>query len=309
MTHPASNKLEGRPVIFGEVLFDLFPDSAAELGGAPFNVAWHLEGFGLRPLFISRVGRDENGRKVLERMREWGMDITGIQQDDRYPTGRVAVTFNGSQPGFNILPDQAYDHIDATRALHPLADRQYSMLYHGSLITRSSTAGKTLKKLNEMSLPVFFDVNLRPPWWEMKRVKKQLEAACWVKMNEEELVRISSGEGTVDDGLEEMARQLFVKYHLEALLITRGAQGAFLIVENERLVSSSPVKVNNLVDSVGAGDAFSAVMILAIIHKWPWTLALQRAGEFARQICRLRGATSAGPDVYRQYRQQWRMYD
>jgi len=309
MTHPVSTKLEDQPVIFGEVLFDLFPDSAAELGGAPFNVAWHLRGFGLRPLFISRIGRDENGVKVLERMQEWGMDITGIQQDDRYPTGRVAVTFNGGQPGFNILPDQAYDHIDATRALHSLADRKYSMLYHGSLITRSSATGKALEKLNEMSLPVFFDINLRPPWWEMKRVKKQLEAACWVKMNDEELVRISSGEEAGGDGLEEIARQLFVEYHLEALLITRGAQGAFLIVENGRLIPSPPVRVNDLVDSVGAGDAFSAVMILAIICKWPWTLALQRAGEFARQICRLRGATSAGPDVYRQYRQQWRMYD
>ncbi len=77
--------------IFGEVLFDHFPDGKRVLGGAPFNVAWHLQAFGLAPRFISRVGADAEGESVLTAMREWGMDTQAVQIDAHRPTGRVSV--------------------------------------------------------------------------------------------------------------------------------------------------------------------------------------------------------------------------
>ncbi len=101
-----------RPLIFGEVLFDVMPDGTRVLGGAPFNVAWHLEAFGLRPLMITRVGVDESGDEVLTAMASWGMDTSGVQRDDTYPTGRVEVDLDDGEPTFHILPDQAYDHLD-----------------------------------------------------------------------------------------------------------------------------------------------------------------------------------------------------
>ena len=72
------NKKRNRPIIFGEVLFDCFPDGSRVLGGAPFNVAWHLQAFGAEPLFVSRVGNDPMGRKIRDAMLQWGMDTSGL---------------------------------------------------------------------------------------------------------------------------------------------------------------------------------------------------------------------------------------
>jgi len=305
MVDPVTNNLEGRPAIFGEVLFDTFPDGTCVLGGAPFNVAWHLQGFGLRPLLISRIGQDKAGQSVVERMREWGMDDAGIQQDELHPTGQVQVILHQHQPTFSILPDQAYDFIDAEQALRLFRDAPFCMLYHGSLITRSSIAASTLGRLGRLSLPLFFDVNLRPPWWEIKFLREQLRAACWVKMNDGELVQLASGEGEDDNSLEEKAQGMFTEFQLRSLIITCGASGEFLITENGKFTPSPPPAMRNLVDTVGAGDAFSAVMMLASMRNWSWPQAMQRAREFARQICGLRGATSAGPDIYHHYRKKW----
>ena len=108
--------MRGRPCIFGEVLFDHFPDGTRVLGGAPFNVAWHLQAFGRRPRFISRVGRDPEGEAVREAMRTWGMDTTGLQTDPRQPTGRVSVLFDDGEPSYDIVHPCAYDAIEAVAA-------------------------------------------------------------------------------------------------------------------------------------------------------------------------------------------------
>ena len=78
----------GVPVVFGEVLFDCFPDGKTVLGGAPFNVAWHLQGLGLQPLFVSAVGNDAQGEEVRRTMQSWGMATTGLQTRAAFPTGR-----------------------------------------------------------------------------------------------------------------------------------------------------------------------------------------------------------------------------
>lgn len=101
-----------RPIMFGKVLFDMFPDGSVALGGAPFNVAWHLQAFGLEPLLISRVGADALGRRVATAMLEWGMDRSGLQIDSAHPTSTVTITFNVGEPEFDIVADRAIDYID-----------------------------------------------------------------------------------------------------------------------------------------------------------------------------------------------------
>ena len=143
---------EHRIVIFGEVLYDCFPDGSVVPGGAPFNVAWHLQAFGMSPLFVSRVGEDTLGRRILDAMQEWGMDTSGLQFDARHPTGRVEITLESGQPRFDILPGQAYDFIDA-EALPPVAGE--TVLYHGSLALRREDSRKALERLRqETRLPV-----------------------------------------------------------------------------------------------------------------------------------------------------------
>ncbi len=87
-----------RITVFGEVLFDCFPGGEQVLGGAPFNVAWHLQAFGQRPRFVSRVGEDEAGRRIRRAMSDWGMDTDDLQRDPRHATGQVQITFSGGEP-------------------------------------------------------------------------------------------------------------------------------------------------------------------------------------------------------------------
>src|ERR1043165_1777468 len=103
----------GRPLVFGEVLFDEFPDGSTRLGGAPLNVAWHLRGFGLDPLIVTRIGEDALGGLALERMRAAMIDTRGVQVDETRPTGRASVLqADGEGPEFEIPGEQAYDFID-----------------------------------------------------------------------------------------------------------------------------------------------------------------------------------------------------
>ena len=93
--------------IFGEVLIDQFPEGEQVLGGAPFNVAWHLQAFGMAPTFISRIGKDASGESLKQAISEWGISIENLQIDAIYPTGTVAVSINKGEPSYAILANQA----------------------------------------------------------------------------------------------------------------------------------------------------------------------------------------------------------
>ena len=100
-----------RICIFGEVLFDHFPDGRRVLGGAPFNVAWNLCALGADPLLISRVGTDGNALSVRSAMQVWGMSMAGLQSGPEAPTGLVQVTFADGEPAYEIVHPAAWDAI------------------------------------------------------------------------------------------------------------------------------------------------------------------------------------------------------
>ncbi len=293
-----------QPVIIGEVLFDCFPDGTAVLGGAPFNVAWHLQGFGLSPLMISGVGNDKHGKMVLENMREWGMDTHGIQIDDQHPTGQVTVSLEQGQPSYDIRAEQAYDFIDADRVIEILGAKDYSVLYHGSLLTRTPRSRLMLDKVLETAmLPAFVDINLRAPWWQRDDVRQSLSQASWVKLNEDELLTIMEVDSDSTTGLFEYAREMLKQFNLQMLIVTQGDQGAFCVTRDD-MISGAPVAAN-VVDTVGAGDAFASVSILGLTHSWPLATILERALEFAAAICERRGATTMDQALYDRYVKEW----
>ncbi len=115
-----------RPVIFGEVLFDRFPDGSLVLGGAPFNVAWHLQAFGQAPLLISRVGDDPLGRQVRGAMLDWGMDTAGLQLDSAHATGTVEVRFDHGEPSYGPWPPACADGSAAPAICDRVSDDQDS---------------------------------------------------------------------------------------------------------------------------------------------------------------------------------------
>ncbi|HHQ41013.1 MAG TPA: carbohydrate kinase [Chromatiales bacterium] len=289
----------GRPVVFGEVLYDCFEDGARVLGGAPFNVAWHLRGFGLEPLLVSRVGDDALGREVRAAMAEWGLDEAGLQADAAHPTGTVQVRLGaGGQPSFDIVADVAWDHVDPDAAVAAARAAGPALLYHGTLAARAPRSAAALAALRGLGAPAFVDVNLRPPWWREETVRGLLDGARWAKLNDDELAALEGGRAAAD------AERLRARHGLEAVILTRGARGA-AVAHAGGLTEAAPEPVREVADTVGAGDAFAAVAILGLMRGWGWETVLARAVAFAADICRVRGAVVRDRGLYARWLRRW----
>lgn len=299
-----------QPVVFGEVLFDCFADGSEVLGGAPFNVAWHLQGLGLNPIMISRVGADDNGQRVRQAMMRWDMSTAGVQVDTSHATGTVDVSLDGTQPTFDIKAEQAYDYIDQEAACAAVTNRPAALLYHGTLALRNDRSHQALQGLQHaFGLPIFMDLNLRAPWWTQALIQECVKAAVWLKLNEDEVARVA-GEATKDNGTRsQMYRNLLPENNLAGIFITRGRDGADLLTPEGAHLSQKPDSITGVVDTVGAGDAFSAVVVMGLMRKWPLELILGRAVQFAAQICGIRGATTFDRTLYTRCLEAWRHDD
>lgn len=281
------------PCIFGEVLFDCFPTGERVLGGAPFNVAWHLQAFGEAPRFISRVGMDEDGKSILQAMQHWGMRRDGVQIDARLPTGRVDIRFTeDGEPAYDIVHPCAYDAIEPDTT-----EERYALIYHGSLALRDQRSREALTHLTLHSdATVFIDVNLRPPWWKAERVEGLLEAADWVKLNAEELKQLAPGCD---------ARGFVERHGLQGLILTHGADGAQIVTPDVEPIRVRPAESLAVTDTVGAGDAFASLMLLGLIRGWPLATTARRAQDFASRMVGQRGATVQDKSFYESVMEAW----
>lgn len=285
-------------VVFGEVLFDCFPDGSRVLGGAPFNVAWHSQAFGLNPLFISRIGEDAMGEKILSAMNKWGMDTNGMQSDTVHATGKVDVSIEQDNPSYHIVENSAWDFINQ-KAL-PVINKD-STLYHGSLALRNSVSAKCLEKLKQQcAYSIFIDVNLRDPWWELAQVNSIMQGANWLKINDEELTLIVPQEKDI----ESKARFLLSELALKLIIVTKGPAGA-IAISLEEMASVKPEKTINVVDTVGAGDAFCSVMLLGLYKDWSLNNTLIRAQQFASAVVGQHGATTQDMNFYSPFIENW----
>ncbi|MDO9049236.1 MAG: carbohydrate kinase [Methylobacter sp.] len=284
--------------IFGEVLFDHFPDGSRVLGGAPFNVAWHLQAFGQSPSFISRIGDDPSGHEIAALMDAWDISRETVQTDNEHPTGSVRVLIRDGEPHYEIVADCAYDFIDSKL----LEEKQTSgILYHGSLAIRNPVSRAALQAAKARHQgKIFVDVNLRPPWWEREMLLPLLHDANWVKLNEAELAALCPEES----GLEAAMQAFCVQFDLETLVVTRGEQGA-VAYDRQHFVTVKPPESTAVVDTVGAGDAFAALLLMGLSKQWPLKVTLERAQAFACALVGRRGATVADRAFYRTLSEQW----
>jgi len=284
-----------RPIIFGEVLYDCFPGGEQVLGGAPFNVAWHLQAFGDAPQFVSRVGQDELGGNIIQSMQDWGMDTGALQQDEQHQTGRVDIELIDDEPHYTITPDCAYDFIDASEISLP---ETATLLYHGSLGLRNPAARAALQQLvTDRQLPIFMDVNLRPPWWRKDEVLNWIHQASWVKLNHDELHQLGPASGNIAQDMAQFQQQ----HELEQLIVTRGEAGALVRDNAGDMHSVTPAPLERFVDTVGAGDAFTAVFVHGLLVQWPIETTLDAAQQFASRVVGQRGATSNDPAFYQAF--------
>jgi fructokinase len=288
--------------IFGEVLYDCFPGGEKILGGAPFNVAWHLQAFGLRPRFVSRIGEDDEGRAIRQAMHNWGMECAGLQIDSVHTTGQVQITLHEGEPSYEIVDGVAYDFIDAAA----LGQEPCRILYHGSLGLRHPMPREALAQLRQRDNPVvFMDVNLRAPWWQREEVLAWVGQADWVKLNEEELAALQRREGHLS-----VRAEAFLAHHdLTGLLVTRGADGATLLTRELAAIDVAPKSALQVLDTVGAGDALSSVLLLGISLGWPMRETLERAQHFASAVVGQRGATTDDRAFYQPFLEAWGLAD
>lgn len=282
-------------MVFGEVLFDCFPTGEEVLGGAPFNVAWHLQALGDDPCFISRVGNDALGSRILAAMRRWGMRVEAVQIDPGLPTGRVQVKMTDGQPSYRITENVAYDAVRTDELPTPTSD---CILYHGTLALRQTASRQALDTLAQRpGCDLFIDVNLRAPWWTQEDVYHWLSRARWAKMNEDELRDLGFSASTPEAAMV----QLLSRFELEQLIVTRGAAGALVRTRSGDRHSVPAIPIARQVDSVGAGDAFSAVYLHGLLAGWSIPESVERAQRLAAIIIGQRGAIPADRSLYHDF--------
>ena len=284
-----------RLVIFGEILLDCFQDGSVILGGAPLNVAWHLQAFGQNPLLISCIGDDTHGIRIHDTLTDWGMDLSGLQVTAEHPTGVVTVTLAQGEPHYHIVPDSAWDFIRAD-ALPPSLPTNM-LLYHGSLALRQPVSRQAWHYLNAQAQMRFVDLNLRAPWWEMAPITAWLAHAHWLKLNADELARLAP---QLPD-IEMQVQYCFATWPLQGLIVTQGKAGAQAFSASGERWQVQPAAATTVVDTVGAGDAFSSILLLGLCQGWPMMQTLTRAQQFASAVVGLRGATTRKRDFYQNF--------
>lgn len=291
-------------LVFGEILIDRFPDREV-LGGAPLNVARHLGAFGCAPVLVSRIGQDAAGARLLQTLESSGLSTHGVQLDSIYPTGVVEVSFTSEGHRFDIVPDQAYDHI------HPRLSRMTALattpelVYFGTLAQRAGSHRALRHMLRAVAGLRFFDVNLRDPWVYAERLHWSLQQADIVKTNDIELDRIAQLLDLEETSPEAQAEALIQRYQLRGILVTCGAAGAWWLDDAAQQTAMASHPVSDIRDTVGAGDAFSAVFMLGLLNGWAIPLTLERAHGFAGAICGIQGAIPEHNDFYRPFIDEW----
>jgi fructokinase len=306
-------------VVFGEALVDEFPTEQV-VGGAPFNVARHLAAFMAPAVMITRIGRDRNGQAVRAEFERFAMPEAGLQLDPMEETGRVVVERSSQGQGhqFHILPRQAYDFIDADAAAAALANVDAGMVYFGTLAQREQGSRAALDAvLGALPAAVkrYLDLNLRGGQYEESTVMRSLEAADIVKVNEEELQALfqwvfqigSNAAPLATEELHAVCRALMQRFALETLIVTLGHRGSVVFCVDGSLVANRDNPAPPFViDTVGAGDAFSAIFLLGRARGWPLELTLARANEFAGAICAVAGAVPRDLNFYDKWVARWR---
>lgn len=278
---------EGSEILcVGEVLWDSLP-TGLFLGGAPFNVAGHLNALGVPATLVSRVGSDRLGREAIERIAASDMGTDLVQRDPSLETGFVSVTMAGEGiPSYDVVAPVAWDRIELEEALLVRAERAAAIVF-GSLAQRSPVSRHTIEQLYEIASFRVFDVNLRPPHQDPEVVRNALRHADLVKLNEIELRQLAEWFG-LPRGIRESITALADRFGCPTVCVTRGPLGAVLLREGRWSEHSGyHVAVR---DTVGSGDAFLAAVLAGVWIGRDDERVLQRANLLGAYVATQSGA-------------------
>lgn len=281
----------------GEVLWDIFPDGP-RFGGAPANFACSAAGIGgdrVKVSVISSVGLDDLGARALQELADRRVNTSHVSQQDKV-TGQVIVSLNAKGSGsYRFLDDTAWDNIEWTESLSEAA-RAADAVCFGTLGQRAPASRKTIRNFVLATQPHclrVLDINLRSPHWTPDVIRDSLPYSNVVKLNSDELP-VLAGLLELSGGEPEMLRQLQQHFRLKLVALTRGDRGSILLDEHGHHsdLSGTPVKV---ADTVGAGDAFTAAVIIGMLQKRPLHETHRWADSVASFVCTQPGATPSFP--------------
>ena len=278
----------------GEILWDIFPD-AERFGGAPLNICANLERLGHTTLLLSAVGKDARGERALRLMSDLAIPTDGVITVEGVATGTARVTFAADgEPGFTIPRPAAYDYL-SSKGVPSHSGVPVDWLYFGTLCqTRPEVEGFTTRLATELApARCFYDMNLRPGQWNLALVQRLSRMATILKLNEEEartlfdLIR----EDEQPFSLSAFCERWSTTYEVQLLCVTLGSRGCLIYEQGTaHTVSGFTVEV---VDTVGAGDAFAAAFLHGYSRKWPTEETARFANALGALVASRPGATPA----------------
>lgn len=276
-------------VCFGEILWDILP-IAAKPGGAPMNVAYHLNKLGVDTKLVSRVGKDETGKELLNLLRGWGLTTDYCQQDTEHATSEVHVVVDEhNEVRYDILFPVAWDYIAFQEEFKLLLSKADAFVF-GSLSTRNYISHQTLLKMLDFSSYNVFDVNLRAPYYSKETIGQLLERTNLLKLNQAEL-ELVTGWFSTDCPAETEAEQIKLlqdQFHIEEIIVTKGSKGATYYTPFAR--HDSQAFSIEVADTVGSGDSFLAAFLAKRLQKEHPKVALSYATALAAFVTMHHGA-------------------
>lgn len=271
---------------FGEILFDVFSDNQT-LGGAPLNVTYHMSQLGSQAQIISALGNDRLGNMAMNLMGQKGISTSSVAMLEDKPTGIAMVSGTEAEADYQFNEDCAWDAIPLPRMLD-----NADCLYFGTLAQRSLPNRIVLRQLlsSLRCRQVFYDINIRKNFWSKEIIESSLRASTILKMNESELILVSSLLD-VNNPMD-----LLERYDLEYIIVTRGAEGASLYSES-RILHQAVIS-SCVVDTVGAGDSLSAGFIASLLNDGDEEKALYAGALLASYTVSHTGATPLYSDEF-----------
>jgi len=266
------------------------------LGGAPFNFAYRVNTLGDNGFMVSRLGNDELGKKAFTQIQHLGLDPAFIQWDNHWSTGTVKVSLDeNNNPDYVIIPDVAYDYVELTPALLDVVESA-DCLGFGTLAQRNETSRRTLEKLLEHGAHAlkFLDINLRKNCYNLNTVNSSLQAATVLKLNEDEVWQLRKLLKLNFQTLPQFCEIMLEEWALDCCVITLAEKGAFAASNQGKQVYEPGYHINK-VDSLGAGDAFSAGFIHKLLRQKSLKAACQFGNILGALIATTPGATTSIP--------------
>jgi len=184
-----------------------------------------------------------------------------------------------------------------------MIEEKTDCLYFGTLAQRNETSRKTIRSLFGKKIKYFCDLNIRQDFYSKEIIESSLIASNAVKLNIEELDLVNVLLIKEKSGIEETAKQIMKKYQIELLCVTQGSDGSFLFKGKE--VDHCKINADKIVDTVGAGDAYAAVLCLGYLNRWDISRLNKLASGFAAKIVSVPGALPGDDLIYNEIKQSF----